>query len=386
MTLEDRGAQGKTRAAEPRRVLHLIKGLALGGAEQIVSSLARAGDRGSFDYQVAYVVRGLDDLVGPLEEAGVTVHCLGARSHYDLRWAARLRALLVEGRFDVLHTHLPYTTGIGRLVVRSLPAGSRPRLVHTQHNIWQRTSTVARALGRLTWRLDDADVAVSEAARAALPAALRRRTEVVVHGIWTDHISSAPGLRDKVRAEFDVPDDAVLVVTVANLRQEKGYEVLLAAARELVDDRLPVRFVAVGHGPLEESVRASHGRLGLGEDFKLVGLRRDAVRILAGSDLFVLASHHEGFPLAVMEALAVGVPVVATAVGDVPAAVREGIDGLVVPPGDPAALAAALRTLIVDPKRRAAMTVAAREGAARFDIRSASRRLEAIYRDLTRHG
>jgi glycosyltransferase involved in cell wall biosynthesis len=109
------------------------------------------------------------------------------------------------------------------------------------------------------------------------------------------------------------------------------------------------------------------------------------MRIVAGSDLFVLASHHEGFPVAVMEALTAGVPVVSTAVGDVPDAVGKG-GGLVVPPGDAAALADALRALIVDPSRRRHMAEAARAVGSQFDIRPASARLEEIYDTLLSAG
>jgi len=169
------------------------------------------------------------------------------------------------------------------------------------------------------------------------------------------------------------------VVAVANMRKEKGYEVLLAAAKELIDDNLPVRFVAVGYGPLEAETREEHRRIGLGDRFVFTGLRSDVKRILAGADVFVLTPHHEGFPLSVMEALAAGLPIVATRVGDIPSAVRDGIDGILVPTGDPKAVADALRALIIDDGLRARMTRAARDGAARFDIRQASQRLEEIY-------
>lgn len=363
------------------KVLHLTKGLDLGGAERIVALLAELGDSSEFDYSVAYALAGLDDLEMELRSAGVEVHCLGARHDFDLRWAGALRRLLQRDRFDVVHLHLPYTAGVGRVVAWSLGTRRRPRLVYTQHNVWRHTAPATRLLGRMTWWMDDADLVVSHAALDALPPALRRRSEVLLHGI--DTATALPsGTREEVRAELGVGEGVVLVVSVANLREEKGYEVLLAAAKKVLDEGLPVRFVAVGHGPLEAEVRAEHARLGLGAEFFLAGMRRDVGRILAGSDVFVLASHHEGFPLAVMEALAAGVPVVATSVGDVATAVRHGVDGLVVPPGDPDALAGALGEVVRDSPKRAAMTAAARAGAARFDIRDAIVRIEEVYRRL----
>jgi glycosyltransferase involved in cell wall biosynthesis len=179
----------------------------------------------------------------------------------------------------------------------------------------------------------------------------------------------------------------VLVVTVANLREHKDYPTLLAAARRVMDAGAPVRFAAVGQGPLEGFVRSEIERLGLGGVFSLLGHRPDALDVLAAADVFALASVAEGYPVSLMEALALGKPVVATAVGGIPEAVRDGVEGLLVPPGAPGALAEALVALAGDPGRRAAMGVAALERSSLFDIRRAAARHEEIYEMLaTRSG
>jgi glycosyltransferase involved in cell wall biosynthesis len=372
-----------SRRQERLRVLHLIKGLTFGGAEQLVLLFAQARDRGHFDMEVAYVLRHADQLAGPVAETGVRVHCLGATSHYDLGWLMRLRRLLWEGCYDVIHLHLPYSAGLGRLVARSLPASRRPKIVHTQHNIWPFTASPVRLLDRLTFGLDDADLAVSHSAWAAMPAPLRARTEVLIHGLDLARLRSyGSGVREEIRAELGVRPGDVLVATVANLRPEKGYDVLLPAAKRVIEEGLPVRFVAVGSGPLLDRVMAQRDALGLGDHFTLTGFRQDGARLIAGSDIFVLSSHHEAFPVAVMEALALGVPVVATAVGDIPATVIEGREGLLVPPGDPVALAGALRSLVVAPGTRARMAQAARVAGSRFDVRSAVDRVEKLYMEL----
>ncbi|MGH9298219.1 MAG: glycosyltransferase, partial [Acidimicrobiales bacterium] len=363
------------------RVLHLIKSLTVvGGAERLVLSVATARDRERFDVNVAYVLtRPSAHLIEQFVAEGVNLHCLGVASHYDLRWTLRFRALLARERFDVLHVHLPYTASFGRLAARSLGSNRRPRIVHTQHNLWQHTTPVIRALHRLTYRLGDADVAVSQAAWNALPPSLRPRTEVLVHGLSFHDIGDLASSREPVRSELGIARDEVLVSTVANMRPEKGYDLLLEAAQILISGGLPIRFVAVGHGPLEEEVRNRHAQLGLEDRFQLLGFRSDALRIVAGSDIFVLASRHEGFPVAVMEALALGVPVVSTAVGDVPLAVHNGVEGLVVPAGDVTSLADALRLLAGDASRREEMSKAARQAGLRFDIERTVRRLESIY-------
>ena len=136
------------------------------------------------------------------------------------------------------------------------------------------------------------------------------------------------------------------------------------------------RFLAVGQGPQEAEVVAQHAELGLGDRFQLLGYRSDVMDVLSACDVFALASLHEGFPIALMEAMAMGVPLVATSVGGVPDAVVDGVNGLVVEPGRPDDLAAALVRMTSDDELRArcaAATLGARDA---FDIRTAVRTIE----------
>ncbi|MGH9178432.1 MAG: glycosyltransferase [Acidimicrobiales bacterium] len=362
------------------RVLHLIKCLGFGGAERLLVSVSEARDRESFDYEVAYVLGDLDDLVAELEAVDVRVHSLRSRSHYDLGWLVRLRRLLLERHYDVVHLHLPYSAAFGRLVVRSLPRSSRPLLVYTQHNLWHKTEPAVRLLNRLTIDLDDHDIAVSEVARASMPPSLRQRVDVIVHGIPAVGTDGAE--RIAVRRELGVGEGELAIMTVANFRAEKGYPILLEAAAALVGEGLPVRFFAVGAGPLEPEVRRLCAELGLEDHFRLLGFRPDVLRLLSAADLFVLASLHEAFPVSVMEALASGVPVVATDVGAVREAVGQGAAGITVPAGDAAALAGALRALASDGERRRDLQAHARDLGARYDVRSAAGQLEDLYARL----
>ncbi|MDQ3306341.1 MAG: glycosyltransferase, partial [Actinomycetota bacterium] len=209
-------------------------------------------------------------------------------------------------------------------MVRTLPRRCRPVLVFTEHNEWRRHNPLTRAANLATAGLDDVHLAVSEGVKASLPARLRARTEVVICGIDVDGVRRFAPERDQVRAELGVSPEQVLVGTIANLRTEKAYPDLLRAARQVLDTELPVRFVAVGQGPLEAELDSLHAELDLGEGFRFLGYREDARRLLAGFDLFALSSRHEGLPVSLMEALALGVPVVATEVGGVPEAIRHG--------------------------------------------------------------
>jgi glycosyltransferase involved in cell wall biosynthesis len=309
----------------------------------------------------------MSGLVGELRRSGVPVHDLGARGDFDLAWLWRLRQLLVKRRFDIVHAHLPYAAGLGRVAVRTMHPGRRPRFVYTEHSLWDRNTLVTRVLGRATSRWDDASIAVAESNRAALPCSIRQRTRVIVHGIDLAQTVADATRGPSIRTELGVPPDHLIVVSVANLRLQKAYPVLLAAARSLVDAGVQVTFLAAGSGPMEAELRAQHRRLGLGDRFRFLGQRADAPALIAASDVLVLASDFECMPVVVMEAFALGTAVVATSVGDVPLVVEDGVNGILVPPGRADRLAAALRRVLEDPGLRVALAAAGAVAAGRFD-------------------
>ena len=366
----------------PRRVLWAIKGLGPGGAEQLLASGAAVADRDAFDHTVAYLLPWKDALVPRFEECGFDVVCLETRRSAGLAWARPLRRLLQERRFDIVHAHSPMVATVVRLVVRSLPPDERPAVVVTEHNLSSGYRAATRALNWATAPLDDARFAVSAEVRTSLPAFLQPTTETLIHGVALEDLRGHAGSRERVRAELGLSDDDRLVLTVANYRAQKDYPTLFAAARTVIDRAPQARFAAVGQGQLERDVHRWHAAYGFGDEFRLLGYRDDVPDLLAAADIFVLASTFEGLPVAIMEALALGVPVVATSVGGVPELVRDRQEGLLVPAGDPAALADALVHLVEHDDTRAAMAAAALERSAVVDIRGAVTRYEAEYRRL----
>ncbi len=364
------------------RVLWLIKGLGPGGAEQLLVSSARVADHDRFAYHAAYVRPDKDQLVPKLAASGVPATLLGAGRWGAFRWPVRLRRHMRD--FDVVHAHSPLLAGVARLVARTIPDRDRPVTVSTEHNVWGNFSLPTRLLNAVTSGLDARRWAVSDEVRRSMWSPRQRTTAVLVHGIDQSERPTAVGARERVRRDLGVAEDAVVAITVANLRREKDYPNVLEAARQALaeDERLVV--LAVGQGPLEDEVRAIHRRLGLGERVKLLGYRTDVSELLAASDLFVLGSAFEGLPVSIMEAMSEGLPVVATAVGGVPEAVVDGETGRLVPPRDAAALAEAIVELARDPSARARMGASGKERAQVFDIRTAVEEEERAYIALAR--
>lgn len=369
------------------RVLWLIKGLGPGGAERLLVSFAKSCDAERFDYHAAYLVPWKTALVPDLEALGVAVHRLGGRGHVGLLWPARLRRLLVALEIDVLHLHSPSVAAVARMVALTLPPRTRPMIVSTEHNTWDSYARPTRWLNALTCRLDEARWAVSHRVETSVWPRMRARTSTLVHGlVFSDMAQHPERARAALRAGWEVTNDDIVLCTVANFRPNKSYPNLLYAARTVIDRCPTVHFVAVGQGPLEAEVRRLHAELGLGDRFRLLGFRRDVPEVLAACDGFVLASEHEGFPIAVMEALAAGLPVIATDVGGVPDAVKPGREGILVPCNDPVALANAIIAVADDPGRRTAMAAAAATRGRQFDITTAVRTIERQYLRGVRQG
>lgn len=359
------------------RVLWVTKGLGPGGAERLLVAAAGAHDRSRFEIESAYVLPYKDHLAGELEAAGVTCHCLSVR-RTDHRWPLRLWRLVRAGGFDVVHVHAPLPGSVARLAARTMPPDLRPLLVSTEHNRWETHRRPTRLLNRLTSRWDDMAVAVTDEVRASMRGPVAGRATTLRHGIDVAGAARWRSERDAVRAELGL-GDGLVVGTVANFREQKDYPNLLRAARLLADRGVPVRFVAVGQGPDEEAIRALRSELGLDDVVVLAGFRPDAVRVMAACDAFVLASKWEGLPVAIMESLALGLPIVATRVGGMAEQLHDGDDALLVPPSNPAALAAAIERIVTDDDLRHRLAAASAAQAPEFDIARAVEVFEDVY-------
>jgi glycosyltransferase involved in cell wall biosynthesis len=364
-----------------RRVLLLVKGLGRGGAEQLLVSGARHHDRDRFDYEAAYLLPHKDALVEDLRDEGVPVACLsGSRG---IGWLGRLRSLVRDRRIDLVHAHSPYAAIGARLAL-----GRRsPKLVYTEHNVWARYHPATRWANLATFPRNDHVFAVAEDVRASIayPMALSFRrmppTETLHHGIDLERFPT-PAPTDGVRAELGIEEGAPVVGTVANFKAHKAHDVLLRAAVLVRRDVPDVRFVLVGTGPLEDDVRRQASARGLDDQVVFAGFREDVPRVAASFDVFALPSTYEGLSIALLEAMALERPPVVTRVGGLPEVVADGVSGLLVPSGDPDALAAQIVRLLQDPKLRADMGAAARRRVAAFDIRRAVARTEKVYGEL----
>lgn len=375
----------------PLRVLLIVTRLELGGAQQVVLDTAAGLDRQIFEVGLAWGPGEiLDDRARQIEglrrfEIDDLVRPVAPRR--DLRALRALRSAIRDFRPDVVHTHSSKAGVLGRLAAH-LEGGAT--VVHTIHG-WGFTplqSLPARAafyaMERLASRWTDHFIAVSRVNRQhGLELGLfdAGRCSVIRAGIEIDRFRRAVD-DGRTRRRLELPDGAPIVVQVGNFKPQKAPLDFVRMAARVASDRPDVRFVMVGDGPLRAEAEALARALGVDTRLRFAGWWDDVPGLLAASTLAVLSSRHEGLPCAVVEALAVGVPVVATAVDGVPEIVHSGRNGLLVPPGNVPALAVAVGRLLADDELRLRLAAAAPRDLAEFDRDTMVRQQEDLYRCL----
>ncbi|SDP94412.1 Glycosyltransferase involved in cell wall bisynthesis [Actinopolyspora xinjiangensis] len=303
---------------------------------------------------------------------------------WDLLALFRLVVLFSRGGFDVVHTHTAKAGALGRMAAR---LSAVPRVVHTYHGFpfhrfqrWGKRRcyvAVERLLGRVTDNvLCVGDGVAGEAVRRRL--ASPNRIRAVGVPVPLDAPLADTGNRRRARRELGVDEDCLLVGAVGRLTYQKAPEDLVDALARL--PRRDFRGVWIGTGEREREVeRLARDRLG--DRFVLAGQRSDVIELLPALDVFVLPSRYEGLPLAVIEAMLCGLPVVATAVNAVPDLVATGRTGVLVPPRRPDLLAEAVAALLDDPAKRTRMGRAGhrRVERDRFGIDAVLGELRSVY-------
>lgn len=306
----------------------------------------------------------------------------------DARAFWQLWRLFRRERFDVVHTHRSKAALVGLLAARTARV---PVVVNTAQmfGFLVLRNPLLRGLfwlyDRLLFAVADAVITVYERGRSAIVASgivAAGKIHTVYNGIDCGRFLAPPQGRN-LRRELGIPASAAVAITVARLVPQKGIDLLIAAAAKVVAAHPEAYFLIVGDGPLRATIEAEIERLNVRGNVLLLGERTDIPALLHSADLFALPSVAEGLPIAILEAMAAGKPVVATDVDGNPEAVLEGDTGLIVRSRDPEEMADALARLIVDRTLRERL---GRAGRARVEQRFSARQMvdevEAIYTEI----
>ena len=349
-----------------------------GGEQQViylVQGLLRRGD------ETLLVCQPKSPIARKARELGIPHIPLRMIGEVDLFAAARLADILRREKVSVVHIHTP----LGHtLALLAAPFCGWPRLIvskRTDFSIF-RNSFFGLNLLKYAYGIHRY-IAISEAVKRVLvkdgvPAG---RISVVRSCVDPDRL--ARGSCNGLRAELGIREDGPIVGNVGHMTPHKGQGTLIEAIPKVLQEVPAARFVIVGEGALEPSLKGQARRLGVSDRITFPGFRKDIPSFLSLFQVFVMPSHMEGLGTAILDALAMGLPVVATTAGGIPEMVKDGKNGLLVPPGDPEALSRAIISLLEDPKRarslgRAGFDTVSRE----FSLERMVEQTRQLYREV----
>jgi L-malate glycosyltransferase len=347
------------------RILHVVDSLDIGGTETQMAQMAQRLDRQFYDVTVATLRTG-GPLTQTLDDAGIQILAFPKRRTMLSFQAAfqllRMAWFIRREKIDVVHAHDLWGNLMG---VPAAWLARAPVIISSQRNLatlsWY--TPPRRKIIRRVHLLATFVIANSEASRRLLIEEFgipRDRVRLLHNGVDLERILSALGNRQKIFP--DLKPGAKLIINVANMNSEvKGQSVLIKAAKDVCQIVPEAVFVLVGDGPLRSQFEQQVSNLGIRERFIFLGRRRDVPEILSCASIFAFPSFAEGLPNSILEALAAGVPIVATAVGGIPEIIEHGTHGLLVKSGDAHGLAQAISSLLRNPELSQKFSMAGRE-------------------------
>jgi glycosyltransferase involved in cell wall biosynthesis len=368
------------------RVLHVIDGLEVGGAQSALVGILKLADAGKFEMYVANVGRWYEPaLVEEIRRSSKSVTMLSARALWDARALTSLAQTVRREQIDLVHTHLAGGDVLGGFAAKLTrrPVVSMLQNVARIRDTYQlpRRLLADFAIRRLTDRL----IAVGEAVKET-----HIRELLIDEGrfVVVPNFPSAPLFLpegfdpDMKRRELGV-EGGTLVCVASRLNEQRDHTTLLRALPAVFAARPGLAVAMLGSGPKQQELMRLARELGIEGSVHFLGTRFDAVEIMAASDLFCQPTLYEGLSVAVLEAMSLGLPIVASAVEGVVELVENERTGLLVSPGDEGELAHALTRLLGDPAERKRMGEAGRDVILhRYEPREAVRRIEQVYLDL----
>ncbi len=383
MPLEKRVMSSRAAVSAPAKVGHLIYSHAIGGSETCAAEICTHLNREWFSPAVVFMFAPEGPMPGLLDSRGVT--------HRDVNFT-RLKKLLGpvfpslairRMGLDILHVH---HVPLLRMIYPFRKHLGLKKLVLTEHAVYSISRFAAfQRFARKMQAGIDAFTTVSEGVKNYFVERLGldgAGIQVIPNGV---DVARFRDLRDAEarRQLVSEGDESFMLITVGRLAEAKDFPILLRAVKIAREDGAPVRLALVGDGEMRDELSRMVRELGLEKAVNLMGRRVDIERLLCGADAFVMSSKREGLPMALLEAMASGLPIAATRAGGIPEVVRDGQDGLLVDCEDPVQLAGAIQRLCHDGDLRTRLGKAARKSAeSTFSFVNIARQYENIYHGL----
>ena len=363
-----------------KKVLHLVEDLKIGGLERVIASIALGLDRTRYEVEIWCLVRG-GEIAEELVDKGVCVKILGMNSYHNPFQIMALSRLIKESKIDIIHTHGYFGSTFGRLAAILVKTPIIIAHVHTTYyGFRKRNIIVEKFLSFFT----DKIVCVSQAVNkfvTEVEGISEKKTCLMYNGVGKSCLFEGDTDSSVDRESLGFEKKDLVVITVASLTPHKGHRVLIDAIRSVLKKHKNLRLLIVGDGPLRNKLEAYAKELQLSSKIVFTGQRKDIVSLLKLAHFFVLSStEREGLGIALIEAMAAGLPVIGTKLGGIPEVIEDDVNGFLVAPGNPYELAAALEKLIRDKGIREKMGRMGRKiYEQRFTTTKMNQNIEALY-------
>jgi glycosyltransferase involved in cell wall biosynthesis len=365
------------------RVFHVITAFDRGGAENHLFDLIRHQRDCGMEVTLAFL-RGHGSLGSAVRSLGVKVQPLALCFYGDPRPLVRLRCLIKRGAFDVIHAHMPPAELYARLALLGVGARRVPMLI-TKHNDERFCGAPGKkVLGRWVARRADRVIAISDAVKRYMCGSGlgvdEEKLQTIHYGIDAARFGESPqAAAVSLRTHWGIAAQELAIGFVGRLVPQKDIGTLIRGFALFAATFAEAKLVIVGSGPLDEELRRVAEEVRISGRIVWAGFRDDIVTVMSAFDIFALTSIYEGFGLVLLEAMASGLPVVATRVGAIPEVVADGETGILVTPGRPNELAAAFNEL-ADSSRRAQFGAGGRAKVTReFTLEKMCRETDALY-------
>jgi len=368
-------------------LLHIVNGFAIGGGElKLLELVKNLVEKRADKYTVTVCSVGQGGTLQPeFERLGIKVFVIEKKHKFDISQVFKVCRIIKQEQIDLVQTTLFYADVIGALAAKLTGVDAVISWDTVSHPPDSHETRLRHKLSyQLCMRFVKRIVAVSEGVKKYLieDRKIASKKIVIIHyGIDLSLFKSRNGFLDKrKRSELGLPDHKIVIGTVARLEIQKGHRYLIAAAPEIINKFSNVVFVFAGDGTLRQELETQVNELGLQENFRFLGFRKDVKELLFAFDVFVLPSLFEGLPNVILEAMASGRPIVATAVDGTPELIEHNETGLLVPPKSPHALQEQILNLLENEEKGSKLGRQAKEMAKqKFSFDQQFRKFEEVY-------
>lgn len=314
------------------KVLHLIKSLGRGGAEKLIPETAKMHDKTRFEFHCIYFFHPPENIKEELKEAGVHVKHFPSGNLGLFFQIQRVRNYIRTHEIDLIHSHLPWAGILARFVGNdtSIP------IVYTEHNTWERYNKLSYWGNRLTFKKQNVAIAVSNEVALSMRLSMLFNpirphkdfyVKTIQNGVNTLQFQRCNDARAEIRKSLGISSDTYVVGKVAVFRSQKRLWLWINVALEILEKAPNTHFMLVGDGDWKDKILNQIQLSGKASNFHWVGVQKNVIPYLSAMDIYMSSSEFEGLPIAMLEAMSCGLPVVATSAGGIAEVIQDGIEG-----------------------------------------------------------